>query len=63
MSTMDEKLKEFYEQHPEVARTMEIWANSSAKYEEAMKEFLHMPLVYSGGSTATAPPPTTAPHQ
>ena len=58
MSNLEEKLKEFLEQHPEVARAMEIWANSSAKYEEAMKGFLHMPRVYSGGSTATAPPLT-----
>lgn len=57
MNTLDEKLKEFFEQYPEVARAMEIWAKSSAKYEEAMREFLHMPRVYSGGSTSTAPPP------
>lgn len=57
MRPLDERLEEFFKQHPEVARAMEIWANSSAKYEEAMREFLYMPRVYSGGSTAAIPPP------
>lgn len=59
MSTLDEQLKKFLEQHPEVERAMEIWATSAAKYEQVMREFLRMPRVYSAGSTATPPPPTT----
>lgn len=60
MSTLDDELKRFLEQHPEVAHAMELWAASSTKYEEAMRGFLSMPRIYSGGSTAAPPPPTTS---
>jgi len=60
ITKLEEKLEEFYRQHPEVAQAMDAWARSSVPYEEAMRRLAVMPVVYSGGTTtAPLPLPTT----
>ncbi len=59
MNTFEQELKKLFEQYPEAARAMELWLMSSHKYEEAMRGFLAMPRIYSGGSTAALPPTST----
>ena len=54
-TTLDERVEDFLKQHPEVARALEVWAQSSGKYEEAMRGLLSVPRIYSGGSATAAP--------
>lgn len=58
MAKLNEHVETFLKQRPDVKRAMERWATSSAKYEEAMQQFMQMPRIYSSASTATVPPPT-----
>lgn len=53
--TLDTRVEEFLKQHPEIARALEVWSQSSGKYEEAMKSLLSAPRVYNGGSSTAAP--------
>jgi hypothetical protein len=62
VDVIDERVKEFLANNPQVVRAMEAWAKTSAQYEEAIGQSLLMPVAYSGTSAVAAPalqPPQT----